>query len=165
MQFANPAEHMATQDQLASIKRGELWRIVTPVFLHSDPLLLFCNMLVWLSLASMMERSLGSSKLAILCLIIAIIANFAQALSPLTMGGGIQFGGLAPVVLGLFGYAWVKSRIDAAAGIVVSGGTILFVLIYLWICITSEHAANIGLTFGLFAGVSIALLASPTEQV
>ncbi len=57
MYFVSPAAYVGSgNDPAASLKRGEIWRIITPIFLHGSPIHLFMNMLALITIGRMAER-------------------------------------------------------------------------------------------------------------
>lgn len=84
---------------------GELWRLITPVFLHFSPLHIIFNLLwVWV-VGSKVEYFQGRWVLAGLVLFSGVASNLAQ----LYMSGPL-FGGMSGVVFALLGYAWFWDR-------------------------------------------------------
>ncbi len=104
-------------DPAASLKRGELWRMVTPIFLHLSPIHLAMNMFVLISLGRIVERWVGTPRFALFVLLLAVGPNLLQGLSPAWMHGSPMFGGISGVLYGLFGYVWVRSSLDPSLGI------------------------------------------------
>ncbi|WP_027857117.1 rhomboid family intramembrane serine protease [Marinobacterium jannaschii] len=90
---------------LSSLASFEIWRLLTPMFLHfSLPHLLFNLLWVWV-VGSRIERSQGVWALLGLVTTSALLANVAQYLV-----SGPLFGGMSGVVFGLLGYAWLWDR-------------------------------------------------------
>lgn len=88
-----------------TMQRGEVWRLVTPDFLHFSALhLLFNSLWLWF-LGGQLEKSKGSLYYLSGVLAISVFSNIAQYLST-----GPAFGGLSGVVYGLVGYCWLWSR-------------------------------------------------------
>lgn len=104
-------------DPAASLKRGELWRMVTPIFLHLSPLHLAMNMFVLISFGRIVERWVGTPRFALFVLLLAVGPNLLQGLSPAWMQGSPSFGGISGVLYGLFGYVWVRSSLNPGLGI------------------------------------------------
>ena len=154
-------EHYAVEsDSLASVKRGQLWRLVTPIFPHLDMVHLIFNMFMLYQFGRLLELKLGAPKLALLVLVVAVISNAAQASTPdaLTevMGGRVNFFGMSGVVYGLFGYAWIRSQLDKTAGYVIPPMLVVLMLGWLVVCMTpysEQSVANMAHLAGLFAGV------------
>jgi len=105
------AEVVLGQDALyagslqAALSNFELWRLLTPMFLHfSLPHLLFNLLWVWV-VGSRIERSQGVWSLLGLVTVSGLLANVAQYLV-----SGPLFGGMSGVVFGLLGYARLWDR-------------------------------------------------------
>lgn len=106
-------------DPAASLKRWQLWRIITPIFLHMNPIHLVFNTLGMIFLGRICERWLGSSKYALFILAAAVIPNLLQGLTPENLHGSPFFGGISGVVYGLFGLVWIRSTLNPSLGIIV----------------------------------------------
>lgn len=97
------AERMAAlSDSLAS---GQLWRLVTPDFLHfSWPHVIFNSVMLWF-LGSQIEWFDGRGRMVALFLVTSLVSNGLQyAVS------GPLFGGLSGVVYGVLGYCWLSQQ-------------------------------------------------------
>jgi GlpG protein len=111
-----------------NIQRWELWRLVTPIFIHFGVAHLLFNLLALFQLGRVLEHRYGSIFLIWTTVVIAAISNFLQAVAPARFGGspiamspfdqwGLSlFGGISGVVFGLLGIVWMKSRFDRNAG-------------------------------------------------
>jgi GlpG protein len=135
---------------LAEVRAGQVWRLITPIFIHYGPLHLLFNML-WLSdLGSMIEKRQGMVKLALLVVILAIASNVGQYWMD-----GPFFGGMSGVVYGLFGYIWMQGHTDPASGLALSPTTIWSMLAWYFLCLFNliGHVANAAHTVGLVLGV------------
>ena len=84
-------------------------------------------------------------------LIIAIASNTAQFYV-----SGPLFGGLSGVNYGFFGFIWIKSRFDPAAGLQIPESLVIFFLIWLVLCAVGLFGpvANTAHFVGLLAGVA-----------
>jgi GlpG protein len=141
-------------DRLIDIRGGQLWRVITPIFLHGDILHLLFNMLMFFFFASRIESQKGAWKLGLLMLLIALPSNLAQGLAPSDWGplsGGPFFLGMSGVVYGLLGYLWMKTVYAPEEGLYIPSSTVLFLLIWMFLGFS-------GLLDGMFGG-SIANLA------
>ena len=87
-----------------SILRGEVWRLVTPIFLHGDFIHLLFNVIMLYHFGSMIEDTYGTWKFALMVFLFAIAANLLQAA---LVGPNVI--GISGVVYGLFGFVWLKS--------------------------------------------------------
>jgi GlpG protein len=138
---------------LSAIWAGQVWRLITPVFVHFDPLHLLFNMWWLLDLGSLIESRRGMWRLGALVILIAAFSNSAQycwAHQPL-------FGGMSGVVYGLFGYVWMKSRYDGTSGFYLLPNTVTVMLVWLVLCMMNVvgHVANAAHVAGLAAGVTL----------
>lgn len=150
---------------LADLKHGEVWRLLTPTFLHFGPLHVAFNLSMLYLLGTSIERRKGPWRLLLLVLVSAIASNLGQYLytrSPL-------FGGISGVNLALFGYVWMKGLYDPEEGLGLSTGTVMFVVLYLAFTIVADvpylgHAAHlVGLATGVLIGVAPHLIAPVPE--
>ena len=159
--------------RLASIKKGEVWRLATPAFLHHGVLHLLFNMMWLYQFGRMIENRYGALGLGLLVLATAAISNFFQCAVPTEIGGtapGIASGeflltglaGMSGVVYGLFGFIWVRSKVDLSCGMFIAQGTVAFLLIYLFFCMTpmatdllGASVANWAHGIGLLVGMAV----------
>jgi GlpG protein len=136
------------------ILRGEVWRLFTPIFIHANVLHVVLNVLCLLVLGGMIERRHGSLRLGLLILLFAAISNVAEYLST-----GPLFGGLSGVIYGLFGYVWLRGRVDPTSGFYLPSHIITMMLVWFFICLTplpgmaDMRIANGAHAAGLIAGV------------
>ena len=118
LSFVSPLDYALSEgDPAASLKKGELWRMITPIFLHMGMFHLDMNMFVLVSFGRMVERWVGTPRYAMFVLLLAIGPNLLQGLAPIWMHGNPLFGGMSGVLYGLFGYVWIRSSIDPTLGI------------------------------------------------
>jgi GlpG protein len=135
---------------LAEVRAGQVWRLITPIFIHFGPLHLLFNML-WLSdLGAMIEKRQGMLRLALLVVLLAITSNLGQY-----WVDGPIFGGMSGVVYGLFGYVWLRGQCDPASGLTLSSSTVWMMLAWYFLCLFGviPHVANSAHTVGLLVGV------------
>ena len=138
--------------------QGQLWRLFTPMFIHFGPLHLLFNMMWIRDLGAAVERNRGTLRFILLVLVIAGLSNLTQYL-----WSGPGFGGMSGVVLGLFGYVWMKGRFDPASGLFMPPNLVVFMLAYLaitllgWLNIPMAHGAHLG---GLAVGAAIGYASS-----
>ncbi len=132
---------------LPEIRSGEFWRLLTPAFVHTEPLHLIFNMLWLMTLGSMIEARLGLGRLGLLVIGIGILSNLAQyQIQP-------NFYGFSGVNYGLFGYIWVRGLRDPRSGLAVSAQTTAMMVIWFFLCLAGvipgianmAHAAGLGL--------------------
>lgn len=130
--------------RLASLKRGEFWRLLTPIFIHYGVIHIVFNVIWCLQLGRMIEGRYGSMWMAILILVCGVLSNFAQGVVPDHLGGSppylqsgmliTSFGGLSGVVYGMFGFVLVKQRTDSTSGFFLPQSSILIMLGWLIFC-------------------------------
>jgi GlpG protein len=133
---------------LLEIRHGQIWRLITPIFLHFSFMHLFFNMLWMLDLGSMVEMHQGKGKYLLLMAGLAIFSNVAQYLV-----AGPRFGGMSGVVYGLLGYVWIRGKFDPTSGLYLHPTTVAMMMIWFLICLLGltgqvanmAHAAGLGL--------------------
>lgn len=92
----------ALQDTLS---KGQIWRLITPDFLHfSWPHIIFNSVMLWF-LGSQIEFIDGRTRLLVLALVASLLSNGLQYLVT-----GPLFGGLSGVVYAIMGYCWLSQR-------------------------------------------------------
>lgn len=141
--------------QLApEVRQGQVWRLVTPIFLHLSILHLVFNMLWLYQFGNAIENRRGTARFAALVLAIAVISNLAQYV---TEGPG--FGGMSGVVYGLFGYLWMKARFDPRAGFFMPPSTVMILIAWFFLCMTGliGNVANVAHGAGLAVGIAVGL--------
>jgi GlpG protein len=169
--FAPPPTNMFEQftwTPIKSINEGQVWRLVTPIFIHFGPWHLLFNMLMFYSLGSLVEVRRGSVRFGFLVLVLAVAANYSQYFFPFVLhwgAGSLWFGGMSGVVYGLFGYVWMKSRFDPQAKMFVPPNTVAMLLVWLLLGwsgalekLLGSSIANWEHTIGLIVGVAIGLV-------
>ena len=153
------------ENDLAHVRRGQVWRLVTPIFLHFGPIHLIFNLFWLLDLGSMVESRRGSRFLIAFVLVTAVVSCFAQYTMPLVLPGLLgevnpNFGGMSGVVYGLFGYVWIMGRYQPHLGLGVSQQTVTVMLVWLVICmipgLLPVSVANTAHVVGLLCGVVFA---------
>jgi GlpG protein len=73
-------KHPFQQPMFEKIKQGEVWRIVSPAFLHSGIFHIFFNMLWLIALGKQIEQRLGAFRYILFILIVAALSNTAEYL-------------------------------------------------------------------------------------
>jgi len=172
----------ADQQRLASVSLRthpwELWRLVTPIFIHASVLgglgilhLVF-NML-WLNdLGSAIEHRYGTPRFCAMILVIAILSVLAQSLAPTSWGpfrGTWAHGGMSGVVYGLVGFLWIRMRMDPTARLRVRPELIPFMIAWLFICVILDKGgampvANLAHAAGLLSGMLVARVTLPKRS-
>ena len=148
-------------------RRGEYWRLLTPVFLHFGALHIAFNALWTWELGRRLEQSRGPATLIAVLVLAGAGGNIAQYIA----GQGLLFGGMSGVIYALLGYAWVWSRFRDDPLLRLPPGLTGFMVGWLLICMSgvvealgfgaianAAHAA--GLLIGAALGLGAALLYS-----
>ena len=142
---------------LPEIKQGQVWRLVSPAFIHFGFLHIIFNMMWLHRLGGEFEGRLGTGWFVIFLLVTATVSNLAQyaiSLPPL-FEHGPTFGGMSGVVYGLAGHAWVRGRQDPRSGIELDESTFTFLMIWFFLCfLPFMPIANTAHTFGLLVGLT-----------
>ena len=143
--------------KLAEVRSGQLWRLVTPIFIHASLTgsmglfhILF-NMLWLKELGVMLERSQGRRGMITKVLVLAILSNFGQYAA-----AGPAFGGMSGVVYGLLGYCWMRGRFDLTSGLFVHNQTVIMMTVWFFMCLFGAMGpiANAAHGVGLVAGIA-----------
>jgi GlpG protein len=131
------------------ILNGEVWRMITPIFLHGDILHLLFNMMWLYQLGSSIERIEKPWYLALLVVGLGTLCNIAQYLV-----SGPLFIGMSGVVYGLLGYIWLMSLNQYRTRYFISQGTVTFMLIWLVVCLVGiiPNVANTQHVAGILLG-------------
>lgn len=140
---------------------GEVWRLITPIFVHFGLMHLLFNIYMWWFFGSMIEARKGAAWLLVFVLVTAAVSNtgehgWAYLTHPTRLS---LFGGLSGVLYAAFGYALVKGRIDPLDQIGVSQMNTVILLGWLILCMTGAvgNVANAAHVTGLIAGAGLAL--------
>lgn len=154
------------------VRNGQVWRLLTPIFLHFGIMHFVFNMLMLYQLGTPLEMRMGLVRFAALVLVSAVLSNTGEYLvsmpsmpdEPALLGGllGVHpsplFGGMSGVIYALFGYAWMKSRHDPGFGLFLSPFSVFILMGWFVLCFTpmiprvANTAHAVGLVCGLLAG-------------
>lgn len=137
---------------LKAIREGQVWRLVTPIFMHINWLHIIFNMYWTYQFGRIIETRRGSWRHLGLVLAVAILSNLAQY-----WWSNPFFGGMSGVGYGQFGYLWMKSRYDRAVGIHLPPDLVFFFLVWLVLCMTGliGLVANAAHLVGMIVGMAI----------
>lgn len=154
---------LSLSDTLAS---GQLWRLLTPVFLHFGLFHVLFNSLWMWDFGRRLELGLGGRRYFYFFLISAIASNLAQYL----WSGTAIFGGMSGVVYALVGFVWIRQRLAPHPLFAVPMSIIGFMLVWLVLCMTgivdnfidgsianAAHAGGlvIGMLLGAISGLRV----------
>ncbi len=152
----------------SQIQHGEVWRLVTPIFLHFGIWHLLFNMFMLNDLGGTIERRGGPLRYLSLVLVLAVVSNLVQYYfgRPVWDGEELKwfhspaFGGMSGVNFGLFGYIWMKARFHPELGLRIHPSTVVYLMAWFVLCmtpvirfITGSGVANGAHAGGLVAGM------------
>lgn len=145
---------------LVEVRDGQVWRLITPIFIHFGLMHLAFNLTMTWQLGELIERRFGPIRFSGLVLVLALISNLAQFYT-----SGPAFGGLSGVLYGLFGYFWIASKLNPYFGYQINPGAVKMLLIWFILCwfnffglLGNINVANMAHTGGLVTGMLLAYL-------
>lgn len=148
------------------IAKGQVWRLLTPIFLHftllgSPVIHLLFNGMWWLVVASIIEQIDKKPILIILTLITAIGSNTAAYIAY-----GPWFGGLSGVCYGIIAYSWLRGFLCPLYRQTVNHSLFFAFFILMIIGFTGIFGAmaNIAHLAGLLLGLFYALVINLFER-
>jgi GlpG protein len=137
------------QNNFGDVQRGEVWRLVTPIFVHYGPMHLIFNMWVMYVLGGQIEDRRGRWFFGGFILVAAILSNVAQAAVAQWQHHLGLFGGMSGVGYAVFGYLWMKVKFDPAAGYQLDKLNVFIMLLWLVLCILRDYPPFEGMLRGL----------------
>ena len=138
-------------DPWVDVRRGQVWRLITPNFLHGDFLHLIFNMM-WLHyLGSQLEDLKGSFRFLWFALGACLVSVLALILVDVDSGG--LGGGMSGVVYALFGYVWMRWKFFPEEGFQLTQFTVLLMIVWFFMCFKMQGVANAAHAFGLGYGI------------
>lgn len=140
---------------LPEILAGEIFRLVSPIFIHFNFMHILFN-LMWLKdLGKIIEKYLGSSRFTILVLSLGITSNLLQYIFR-----GPHFGGMSGVVYGLLGYLWMHKKFNDQSELISLPKRDIYMMVgWFVLCMTgvfgpiANLAHGMGLTLGMLIGL------------
>ncbi|MFF7708182.1 rhomboid family intramembrane serine protease [Pseudomonas sp. NPDC007930] len=144
-----------------SMAAGQVWRLITPMFIHFGILHLAMNSLWFWELGRRIEWRQGSAQLLGLVLGFSAVSNVIQYL----WSGPSLFGGLSGVLYGLLGHIWLYQWRAPAPLYYLPRGVLVMMLVWLGLCLSGlvsllgfgeiANGAHVG---GLLVGCATGLL-------
>ncbi len=151
------------QFHLPEIMAGQVWRLITPAFLHFGILHLLFNLYMFYWLGRLVEVRKGARFFLLFFLTAAVASNLAQYgwyLWKQPMAPPL-FGGLSGVLYALLGYVWIKGRIDPGDRIGIDRANLLFLLA--WLVLGFTGAAGPIANFAHLGGLVWGMIYAPLD--
>jgi GlpG protein len=147
-----------------ALQEGQIWRLVTPIFIHFGIIHIVFNMLWLKDLGGLIEARWSSRALITLVLVSAILSNVGQFIIDWDFKHGLRTanalsGGMSGVVFALLGYVWMRGRLDPTSGIRLNQSVVFMMFAWLVLCMSgmigsiANTAHAIGLLVGVVSGV------------
>ena len=134
------------------LRTWQIWRYVTPIFIHFNALHILFNMSWLRTLGSAIEFVRGTRRFLALVLFIAIVSNVAQLLL-----NGPAFGGMSGVDFGLIGFMWMRGKTQPHQGLALPQEQVVMSMLWMLLCIGGAFGpiANAAHVAGLVAGMLV----------
>ncbi len=153
------------------ITQGQIWRLVSPIFLHfiiaGLPIHLLFNMMWLWDLGGSIEKAKGANYLLAVVLITGVGSNLAQYFSGVYIAKQSNpFGGMSGVVYGLLGFIFVRRRFDPFFPLRLNDAIMNFMLIWLVLGFTGlvGSVANAAHLSGLIIGAGLGYFTAKTKR-
>jgi len=131
------------------VAQGEVWRLITPIFIHFGwPHIVF-NMLWIFNLGRFVQERFSTLYLGLLILACGVFSNLIQY-----WWSGPVFGGMSGVNYALFGFLWIRGRFDRRSEWQLHPAMVQSMLFWFVLCVVGviPHVANGAHLGGLVAG-------------
>ena len=115
------------------IRDGQIWRLVTPMFIHMDLIHIVFNMMWLWHFGMFLETRFGSWKYLGMVLAFSAVSNAIQAWFV-----GASFGGMSGVNYGMFGFLMMRSWLHPDPGFKLKKEIVAWMLIWLVVCLTGR---------------------------
>lgn len=134
------------------IREGQFWRLISPVFLHSDIFHIFFNMIWVFVLGKEMEPKLGAWRLFLFMLITGIFSNTAQYFM-----SGPNFIGFSGIICAMLAFIWMRQKIAPWEGYTIQNATMNLMAFFILALVALQTTSFISeLFFNFSIGVPIA---------
>ena len=132
------------------IMHGQVWRLITPIFMHFGILHILFNMAWLYQLGGLIESREGSWIMVAQVVVFGIAGNVLQFYL-----AGPSFGGMSGVVYGLFAYIWIMGRYGNVSGYQLDQTTVIIMIAWFFLCLAGVvgNVANGAHGAGLVLGV------------
>jgi GlpG protein len=147
--------------RLDALRRGQVWRLISPIFLHFGVIHLAFNMMMLYRLGSLVEMRKGKLVMIGLVLASAVASNLGQYFWDMQANGPEKYiwrsGGMSGVLYAIFGYCWMKSDYDPESDMKIPTDLIVQMVLWLFLCMSGllGNIGNAAHVSGLFVGLLI----------
>jgi GlpG protein len=144
---------------LDEVVQGQVWRLVTPIFVHMDVMHIVFNLMWLVSAGTLFETVFGSATFFAFCLLAAVASNLTQF-----FWAGPSFGGMSGVGFAIFGFLWAYPRFSPTVPFRMPQQSVFMFFLWYVLCIVGVvgHVANAahtgGLIFGLVAAWALVMV-------
>ncbi len=143
------------------IKSGQIWRVITPIFLHFPAIgIIFAHLafnMIWLyQFGTAIEEVESSGFLILLVLVAGAVSNIAQGMVTMAI-----FGGMSGVVYALLGYLFITDKLSSSHHQRVPNNIAYFLIVFMLIAMTGLLGiaiANTAHVIGFIVGIVFAVL-------
>ncbi|MBC7540907.1 MAG: rhomboid family intramembrane serine protease [Bacteriovorax sp.] len=138
------------------ILHGQIWRLITPIFVHLSILHILFNMLWFKDLGYLIEYNFGKNFLLIFVLVSGLFSNLLQYLV-----SGPQFGGMSGVLYAMLAFIWVHKKIKNDFEYSLPRFDIGMMIGWFFVCLTgmlgpiANTAHGGGIVVGILAAVAL----------
>lgn len=108
------------------VMNGEVWRLITPAFIHFSVMHLVFNAAMLYQLGGLIEQRHGSLFMGILSLAAAVLSNAGHEFIETAM-----IGGYSGVDYAYFGFVWIRSGLIPGVAYRMDGQTVVLMLAWL----------------------------------
>lgn len=146
---------------LYEILHGQVWRLITPIFIHLSILHILFNMMWFKDLGYIIEYKFGKKDLLTLIGISGITSNLLQYFV-----SGPMFGGMSGVLYAMLGFVWVYKKLHNDFDYSLPARDITIMIGWLLLCLTGllGPIANSAHAGGLFVGMLYAVYKAPEKR-
>jgi len=168
--FYDLSPFFRSRSAFSAIFEGQIWRLITPIFLHFGFIHIAFNAMWLWYLGARLEQALGSLVLLVAVVLIGLTSNFAQAI----VSYPIPFGGMSGVVFGLLGFFWLISKLRPHPELYMPPALFPIMIVLMLVSIfgafdwmanakVADTAHISGLMAGLFIGLGYSLFARRSD--
>ncbi len=139
------------------IMDGQVWRLVTPIFLHANFIHILFNMMWLYRLGGAIETNEGKLYLVAFTFVAAAISNSCQYLMD-----GPSFLGFSGVIYAYVGYTWMLSKFQPGTRYLMTRDTVIMMVVWMFVCMSGflGPVANTAHVAGMVAGTAFGFLRS-----